>query len=336
MPEGLRERLDRALGSAYVLERELGGGGMARVFVARERALGRTVVLKVLAPELAADVSAARFAREVRLAARLQHPHIVPLLSAGDADGLPYYTMPFVAELTLRGRLEQEGALPPPEAVGILRDVASALAHAHAHGVVHRDVKPDNVLLAGGEAIVTDFGIAKALNDSRTTSSTGDWSGERDPSVPTFTRIGVALGTPAYMAPEQAAGDPSADHRADLYAWGVLAYELLAGAPPFTARAPWALVRAHLVQPPPPLDEARAGLPPSLVALVMQCLAKAPADRPADAAELLRRLGPADGAAPASAAARGWDAPRRRVIGWAAAALALAAALAGAAWVWRS
>ena len=164
----LREQLQTALGQAYVLDRELGGGGMSHVFLAHEQALGRQVVVKVLLPELAAGVNIDRFRREIQLAAQLQHPHIVPLLSAGEADGLPYFIMPFVTGESLRARIGREGELPIAETVRILRDVVSALAYAHAQGVVHRDVKPDNVLLSGGVAVVTDFGVAKAVSASAT------------------------------------------------------------------------------------------------------------------------------------------------------------------------
>jgi serine/threonine-protein kinase len=216
--DALRQRLDAALTGAYEIERELGGGGMSRVFLATERALGRQVVVKVLPPEMAEGVSADRFTREVRLAARLQHPHIVPLLSAGDADGLPWFTMPFVEGESLRARLARAGELPVAEALRTMREVASALAYAHGRGIVHRDIKPENVLLSEGAAMVSDFGVAKALADA------GESGGA------TLTSLGVALGTPAYMAPEQGMADPRTDHRADIYAFGVLAYELLAAA----------------------------------------------------------------------------------------------------------
>src|SRR5512133_1174284 len=219
----LRHQLQATLGSAYTIERELGGGGMSRVFLAEDVRLGRKVVVKLLSPELGAGVSADRFEREIRLAARLQHPHIVPLLTAGDVDGLPYYTMPFVEGASLRDRLAT-GPLPYAEAQSILRDVARALAYAHRQGIVHRDIKPENVLLAEGVAMVADFGVARAL--SAATTLPGD----------VLTQVGMQIGTPAYMAPEQAAGDPDVDFRADLYAFGVMAYELLAGRHPFAER----------------------------------------------------------------------------------------------------
>src|SRR5512147_261568 len=194
---------------------------MSRVFVADDTVLGRKVVVKVVAPDLAAGLNVERFRREIQLAAKLQHPHIVPVHAAGEADGLPYYTMPLVEGESLRARLARDGALPVAEAVSILRDVAKALAYAHAHGVVHRDIKPDNVLLAAHDALVTDFGVAKALSSAR-----------QESLAPTITALGASLGTPAYMAPEQVAADPDTDHRADIYALGVMAYELLAGRPP--------------------------------------------------------------------------------------------------------
>ncbi|HKH93287.1 MAG TPA: protein kinase [Gemmatimonadaceae bacterium] len=285
----LREQLQDALGSAYTIQRELGGGGMSRVFVARDEALGRDVVVKVLPPDLLAGVSADRFDREVRLAARLQHAHIVPVLSAGQMDGVPYYTMPFVDGASLRDRVTGEGELPITEAVSILRDVARALAYAHERGVVHRDIKPDNVLLSGGAAVVTDFGIAKAISAARTGAQ-----GE------TLTQMGVSIGTPAYMAPEQAAADPATDHRADIYAFGCLAYEVLAGRPPFTAKSPQRLLAAQMSETPEPIEALRPETPPTLARLVMDCLAKDPEHRPQRATELLQALDAASSSASAS------------------------------------
>ena len=266
----LTAQLRRTLGDGYTLERELGGGGMSRVFVAEEHALGRKVVVKVLSPELAATLSAERFTREIKLAAALQEPHIVPVLTAGlTADGLPYYTMPFVSGESVRARLGR-GPLPVTEALGILRNVAQGLAYAHDRGIVHRDIKPENVLLSSGTAVVTDFGIAKALSASATHTPGS-----------TLTSAGSSIGTPAYMAPEQAVGDAQTDHRADIYAWGVLAWELLAGAHPFAdAKSASALVRAHIAQAPAPLAGRAPGLAASVSALVMQCLEKSPDARP--------------------------------------------------------
>ena len=228
MTEDLRSQLQTSL-TGYSIERELGGGGMARVFTAIETALGRTVVIKVLSPELAAEVSSKRFAREVRLVASLQQANIVPVLTSGEVNGLPYYTMPFVEGLSLRDKLSAGGAMPIPDAVGVLRDVARALAYAHDRGVVHRDIKPENILLSGHAAVVADFGIAKAISDARTP--------EAGPQTTTVTQAGTVIGTPAYMAPEQIAADPGIDHRADIYSFGCVAYELLAGESPFAARA---------------------------------------------------------------------------------------------------
>jgi tRNA A-37 threonylcarbamoyl transferase component Bud32/TolB-like protein/tetratricopeptide (TPR) repeat protein len=273
----LRDQLAAAL-SNYAIERELGGGGMSRVFLATEVALSRRVVIKLLPPELAHAVSLDRFRQEIRLAASLQHPHLVPILAAGEADGLLYYTMPFVEGESLRARLARSGELSLREAIRVLRDVAAALDYAHQRGIIHRDIKPDNVLLSGGEALVTDFGVAKALTASSTAGETG------------LTELGVALGTPAYMAPEQAAADPHVDHRADLYAFGCLAYECLSGEPPFAGRPTRSLLAAQLTETPEPLARRRPNLPPALTTLVMRCLEKRPADRPQTAGEVLSVL----------------------------------------------
>ncbi|MBK5189494.1 MAG: serine/threonine protein kinase, partial [Gemmatimonadaceae bacterium] len=230
----LLDRLQASLGDAYKIDRELGGGGMSHVFLAHETALGRQVVIKVLPPEMAASVNLERFRREIQLAASLQHPHIVQLLAAGQVGDLFYYTMPLVAGESLRGKLAREGELPVSDAIRILRDVVDALAYAHARGVVHRDIKPDNVLISGQHAVVTDFGVAKAMSAASGSSS--------------LTSLGVALGTPAYMAPEQAAADPNVDHRADLYAVGAMAYEMLCGHPPFSGMSPQQVLAAHVTQ----------------------------------------------------------------------------------------
>jgi len=318
----LHQQLQVTLGDAYVLERELGGGGMSRVFLALETALGRRVVVKVLLPELAAGVSVDRFRREIQLAAQLQHPHIVPLLSAGEAQGLPYFIMPYVTGESLRARVAREGELPIGETVRILRDVLSALVFAHARGVVHRDIKPDNVLLSGGVAVVTDFGVAKAVSASAEFGRSGD-----------ITSLGVALGTPAYMAPEQATASPQTDHRADIYAIGVMAYEMLTGAPPFTGPSPQAVLAAHVVEEPQPVERRRPAVPPMLANLVRDCLAKRPADRPQAAAEVLNALDaiatPTGGTAPTTAlmpaARREADRARRLPLIGSLAALALLA-----------
>jgi eukaryotic-like serine/threonine-protein kinase len=274
----LRDQVQSSLGTAYTIERELGGGGMSRTYVAMEQALSRRVVVKVLSPELAAGVSVDRFRREIMLAAKLQHPHIVPVLSSGDADGLPWFTMPYVEGESLRARLSR-GPLGIGAVTGILRDVARALEFAHSHGVVHRDIKPDNVLLAGSSATVTDFGIAKAITAART-----------GPEGATLTMAGTSIGSPAYMAPEQAAGDPNIDHRSDIYAFGCMAYELLAGRPPFVGQSPAKLLGAHLGEAPRDVREFRADAPPVLADLVMRCLAKDPDHRPSQATDLVRVL----------------------------------------------
>src|SRR5437867_2229497 len=249
---------------------------MSRVFLAQERELERQVVVKVLPPEMAAGLNAERFRREIQLAASLQHPHIVPLLAAGHADDLVYYTMPLIEGESLRAKLAREGELPINETMRILCDVADALAYAHAHGVVHRDIKPDNVLISNHHAVVTDFGVAKALSESTGKSS--------------LTSAGVALGTPAYMAPEQAAADPHTDHRCDIYALGALGYEMLTGRPPFTGATPQHVLAAQVTEAPEPVTKRRAAVPAALAALVMRCLEKSPADRWQSAEELLQRL----------------------------------------------
>ena len=275
----LREQLQDALGTSYTITRELGGGGMSRVFVAREESLRRNVVVKVLPPDLLAGVNAERFDREIELAAGLQHPHIVPVLTAGNMNGVPYYTMPFVDGESLRGRVTANGPLPITEVIGVLRDVAKALAYAHERGIVHRDIKPDNVLLSGGSAVVTDFGIAKALSAARTIAPGG-----------TLTQIGTSIGTPAYMSPEQAAADPATDHRADIYSFGCLAFEMIAGRPPFVAKSPQKLLAAQMGETPQPVAELRPDVPAALAQLVMKCLAKDADDRPQRAVEIVRVL----------------------------------------------
>jgi serine/threonine-protein kinase len=279
----LAERLTTSLADRYRLTRELGGGGMSRVFVATELALGRQVVVKVLPQELAAGLSVDRFKREIAFVARLQHANIVPLLNAGEVDGLPFYTMPLVEGLSLRAHLDRTGPMGAREAIAVLRDVSRALAYAHDHGVVHRDIKPHNILIAGGAAVVTDFGIAKALSAARTATTdaaTADGG--------TLTQLGTALGTPAYMPPEQAAGD-AVGPSADVYALGCTAYELLSGRPPFHGRTSQQLMAAHIAEPPPALTPPNGQMPPALATLVMRCLAKDPAARPT-AAEVAQVL----------------------------------------------
>lgn len=274
----LRKQLQAVLGDAFTIEKELTRGGMSHVFVAEEIALGRRIVVKVLDPDLAASVSVDRFKREVALTARLQDPHIVPIFSTGEVNGLPFYTMPFVVGDSLRSRIDRDGPLPLQDAVSILRDVALALECAHEQNVVHRDIKPDNVLLAGRSAIVTDFGVAKAFSVSANETTT------------TLTTLGMTLGTPAYMAPEQGAADPDIDHRADIYSYGILAYEMLTGTTPFAGRAPMAMIAAHITEEPTQVGSLRSGLPASLADLVMLCLRKEPEARPQTAGDVLAAL----------------------------------------------
>lgn len=276
----ISERLLAALGSSYTIERELTGGGMARVFVAEDSDLARKVVIKILPPDLAASVSAERFRREILTVARLQHPHIVPVLKAGDLDGLPYFVMPYVDGESLDIRLRRSRTVSVREALGILKDVARALAFAHERGVVHRDIKPGNVLLAAGSATVTDFGVAKALSTARRSGETGAG----------LTHTGMSLGTILYMAPEQAASDPEIDGRADIYSLGITAYEMLSGAAPFAGLNPREMLTARLTLPPPPLASVRRDVPAGLERLIARCLAIDPADRPQTAAELVEAL----------------------------------------------
>ncbi|WP_310569943.1 protein kinase [Gemmatimonas sp.] len=326
----LREQLQAALGSTYGIERELGGGGMSRVFLARDNGLNRQVVVKVV-PIDGGLAAVERFRREITTAAQLQHPHIVPVLSAGDADGVPYFTMPYVPGDSLRARMSGGARMPLSDAVKVLRDVAQALAFAHERGFVHRDIKPDNILLADGAAVVTDFGVAKALSFA-TGTSTGTTSEG-------MTAVGVSLGTPAYMAPEQVSADPGVDHRVDLYAWGCVAYELFTGASPFGSRSPAKLFVAHLTETPAPIAAARPDIPPLLAALVMRCLEKDPAHRPQSAREMLAALDalatPGTGSAPASlGTASSSRAATRALVG-----VALLAVVLGGVYVvrtWRS
>ena len=274
--DSFSEQLQSALAPAYSIQRELTGGGMSRVFVAHEHALGRAVVVKVLKPELGAGVNRERFRREIMLVAQLQHPHIVPVLSAGEHGDLIWYTMPFVEGVSLRDSLIHVGKFSARTVWRVLHDVLDALSYAHRRGVIHRDIKPGNILHHGSHSLVTDFGVAKALSASMPHSGT--------------TSVGIAIGTPAYMAPEQLAADPTADHRMDLYAVGLLAYELLTGTQPFSGSSPQATMAAQLTRMPEPLEEACPGVPPQLAALVMRLLAKHPDDRPATAAAALGEL----------------------------------------------
>jgi serine/threonine-protein kinase len=272
------DRLSAALAGRYELVRELGAGGMATVYLADDVRHRRKVAIKVLRPELAASLGPERFLREIEVAAQLTHPHILPLHDSGAVDGFLFYVMPYIDGESLRARLDRVGELPITEAVRILREVADALSHAHSMGVVHRDIKPDNVMLSGRHALVMDFGVAKAVSEATGKNS--------------LTTAGVALGTPTYMAPEQAAADPHLDHRVDIYALGAMGYELLAGRPPFTGRTPQEVLGMHVTQAPDPVDRYRPGTPPALVEIIMRCLAKRPSDRWQSADELVERLEP--------------------------------------------
>ncbi len=275
------DRLSAALADRYAIERELGRGGMATVYLALDLKLHRHVALKVLRPELAATLGNARFLREIEIAARLDHPNILTLHDSGEAGGHLFYAMPYVEGESLRQRLEREGQLPVPEVIAIVRAVASALTYAHHHGVIHRDIKPENILLAkdasGGAAhpLVADFGIARALDVA---------GGER------LTETGLALGTPAYMSPEQSASDGRLDGRSDIYALGCVAYEMLAGAPPFTDPTAQSILARHAVDPVPPLHTVRGTVSPSVEYAIERALAKVPADRFATADEFAQAL----------------------------------------------
>src|SRR3954466_10118402 len=276
----ISERLVTALGGSYTIERELTGVGMALVFVCEDHALERKVVIKVLPPELAATVSAERFRREILTVAKLQHPHIVPILKAGDLDGLPYFVMPYVDGESLDITLRRRHTLGVRETLGILKDAARALAFAHERNVVHRDIKPGNILLASGSATVTDFGVSKALSSARRSGEKGNG----------LTNTGMSLGTILYMAPEQAAGDPDIDGRADIYALGVTGYEMLSGVAPFANLYPREMLTARLTLPPQPLSTIRKDVPAGFERLIAKCLAIDPSNRPQTAAALVETL----------------------------------------------
>jgi serine/threonine-protein kinase len=280
-PSALSASLRAALAGRYRIDRELGAGGMATVWLAHDEKHGRDVAIKVIHPDLGAALGGERFLAEIRTTAKLQHPHILPLLDSGDAgDGLLYYVMPFMRGETLRDRLERERQLPVDDAVRIAREVAGALAHAHAQGVIHRDIKPENILLQDGNALVADFGIALAVQQS---------AGER------MTQTGLSLGTPSYMSPEQAMGERTLDARSDVYALGAVTYEMLAGEPPFTGPTVQAIVARLIAEAPRPLTVQRRAIPPGVEHAVLRALEKLPADRFATAqafAEALRADAP--------------------------------------------
>ncbi len=258
------ERLTAALADRYQLQRELGRGGMATVYLAQDLKHDRPVALKVLRPELGAALGTERFLREIKLTARLNHPHILPLLDSGEAEGLLYYVMPYVEGETLRERLHREKQLPMDDAVRVAREVGDALSYAHSHDVIHRDIKPENILLEAGHAVVADFGIARAITAA---------GGEK------LTETGVAIGTPAYMSPEQAAGSKDLDGRSDLYSLGCVLYEMLAGQPPFTGPTAESIVRQHLTVKPQAITSLRPAVPAPVAAALSRALAKTPADR---------------------------------------------------------
>ncbi len=270
-----RDRLNAALAGRYVIERELGSGGMATVYLAHDVKHHRRVAVKVLRPEVAAALGPDRFLREVEIAARLNHPHILALYDSGKANGFLFYVMPYVAGESLRHRLAREKQLPVEEALGITRDIASALGHAHAQNVIHRDVKPENILLYEGEAMVADFGIALAVSAA---------AGER------LTEIGLAVGTPEYMSPEQALGERELDARSDVYSLGCVLYELLAGEPPYTGRTAQAILAKRFADPVPAVRRLRSAIPTGVEQALMKALARAPADRFASAAAFAEAL----------------------------------------------
>ncbi|HEY8165531.1 MAG TPA: serine/threonine-protein kinase, partial [Gemmatimonadaceae bacterium] len=269
------ERLRTALAGRYRIERELGRGGMATVYLAEDLKHHRLVAIKVLDPNLAAELGAARFLREIEIAARLTHPHILPLYDSGESGGFLYYVMPFVEGESLRNRLEREKQLSLPDSVAIGRAIAAALSYAHGLGIVHRDIKPENILFTAGQAVVTDFGIARAI---------GVAGGDQ------LTQTGIAIGTPTYMSPEQAAGERELDARSDIYALGCVLYEMLIGQAPFTGPTPQAVLARHALDPVPRLRTVRQAIPEALEAVVLRALAKAPADRFRTAGELAEAL----------------------------------------------
>jgi serine/threonine-protein kinase len=351
--------LRAALAGQYGVERELGRGGAATVYLARDRRHARLVALKVLDPGLGAAVSTERFLREIRVTASLTHPHILPLHDSGEAAGLLFYVMPYVDGESLRARLARGEPVALDMALRIMREVASALAYAHRHGLVHRDIKPANILLADGHAVVADFGIARAVHRARESqaadaderaadgvrdATTADVKSHDAPAAVdtapgTLTGRGVSPGTPAYMAPEQARGGVGVDHRADIYSLGVVAYELLAGVHPFGARSHREMVTAHLDELPPPLAARRPDVPRTVAALVMKCLEKDPARRPQSAVEIVAAL---EGAVPAAEQLPASTAPRSagrkvaRYVGLAIAVVAVGGVLAFGARIARS
>jgi serine/threonine protein kinase len=268
----LLERLGGALAARYRLDRELGQGGMARVFLAHDLKYERAVAVKVLRPELAAEVGAARFLQEIQIAARLHHPHVLPLYDSDQADGLVYYVMPYIEGETLRHRLARERQLPVGDALQIAREVADALSYAHGAKVVHRDIKPANILLDSGHALVADFGIARAIGAAQTSA-------------------GHVIGTPAYMSPEQIDGDPNLDARSDIYSLGCVLFEMLTGEPPFRGSSLTAIIANRLSTPAPSVRTFRELVPEAVDAAVRRAMANLPADRFMTAAQFAEALG---------------------------------------------
>jgi serine/threonine-protein kinase len=276
----IAEQLNRALAGRYQVERELGRGGMATVYLAEDLKHRRKVAIKVLNPELTASLGGERFLREIETTANLRHPHILPLYDSGDAEGLLFYVMPLVEGESLRDRLTREKQLPVDEALAIARECADALSYAHARGIIHRDVKPENILLESGHAVIADFGIARAMRAAGASSLTG---------------TGMAVGTPAYMSPEQASGDEDVDGRSDLYALACVLYEMLAGQPPFTGPTVESIVRQHMVVEAPPVTNLRPVVPPLVASALQRALAKNPTDRFNPVAQFAEAIGPHSG-----------------------------------------
>jgi len=268
-------QISAAIGARYRIERELGRGGMAVVYLAEDLKHRRQVAIKVLRPELATSITSERFLREIAVAARLNHPNILSLHDSGEAEELLFYVMPYAQGESLRDRLDREGALPTDDSVAIVREVAEALTHAHAEGIIHRDIKPENILLSGGHALVSDFGIAHAMDVA---------GGER------LTATGVAIGTPAYMSPEQASGARAVDARSDMYSLACVAYEMLSGDPPFTGGNAQAIMARHVVDAPLPLRSVRPTVPEAVDVVLAKALAKVPSDRFATATEFAGAL----------------------------------------------
>jgi Tol biopolymer transport system component len=271
------EELTQSLAGRYRVERELGAGGMATVYLAHDLRHDRQVALKVIKPDIVATVGADRFVNEIRTTAHLKHPHILPLFDSGAVGDAPFYVMPYIEGESLRARLRREERLPVADTILILRELADALAYAHAHGIVHRDIKPDNVLLSGRHVFLADFGIARALEGLA-------------PIDQTMTATSVIVGTPTYISPEQASGQSHIDHRADIYAFGVMAYEMLAGAPPFTGKTSAVVMAGHLAAIPESLAARRPEVPPGLASAVMKCLEKNPEERWQRMSDLLAEL----------------------------------------------